>query len=144
MNLKEIVAVSGKKGLYKLISHDKNRMIVESLADKTRMPVFVSSRPSALDNISIFMYEEDMTLQKAFKIIFQANNSDKVPENRISNDIELKKYMEEVFPEYDKNRVHVSDMKKLFAWYNILHENSLLVFDDTDEETETNTESDKN
>ena len=143
MNLKEIIMISGKRGLYKLISHDKNRMIVESLEDKSRMPVFISAKPSALDNIFIFTYNEDMPLKKAFKKIFEANNSGKVQENRIANDVEIKKYMEEVFPEYDKTRVHLSDMKKLFAWYNILHEKNILSFDEADEETDTESETEK-
>ena len=136
MNLKEILAVVGKKGLYKLVSHEKNRMIVESLDDKVRMPVFPSSRPSALDNICIFTDEGDVTLSDVFKLIFQANNGGKVQDNRIANDVELKKYMAEILPKYDKTKLHVSDMKKLFSWYNILHEYNLLSFDEPEEATE--------
>jgi len=137
MNLKEILAVTGKRGLYKVVSHEKSRIIVESLLDNTRMPVFPSSRPSALENIIIFTEEEDMPLEKVFKKIFEATQGGKVQENRIANDVELKKYMEEILPQYDKTRVHVSDMKKLFVWYNILQENNLLSFEDENEETES-------
>ena len=137
MNLKEILAVTGKRGLYKVVSHEKSRIIVESLLDNTRMPVFPSSRPSALENIIIFTEEEDMPLEKVFKKIFEATQGGKVQENRIANDVELKKYMEEILPQYDKNRVHISDMKKLFTWYNILQENNLLSFEDENEETES-------
>jgi len=143
MNLKEILAITGKRGLYKVISHEKNRIIVESLVDKTRMPVFSSSRPTSLDNISVFTYEEDMPLEKVLKKIFQATEGNKIQDNRVANDAEMKKYMEEILPDYDKTRVHVSDMKKLFMWYNILHENSLLSFDDAEvegTESETNKE----
>ena len=145
MNLKEILSVSGKKGLYKLISHEKNRIIAESLVDKSRMPIFPASRPSALDNITVFTYEEDLPLEKIFKIIFQATNGNKIQENRLANDAEMKKYMEEILPQYDKTRVHVSDMKKIFYWYNLLQESDLLSFDDEKEEIEVNTneESDK-
>ena len=136
MNLKEILAITGKKGLYKVVSHEKNRIIVESLIDKTKMPVFSSSRPSSLENITIFTEEEDMPLEKVFKKIFEATQGGKVQENRIANDVEMKKYMAEILPEYDKTRVHVSDMKKLFAWYNILQECNLLSFDEENEETE--------
>ena len=137
MNLKEILAVTGKRGLYKVVSHEKSRIIVESLLDNTRMPVFPSSRPSALENIIIFTEEEDMPLEKVFKKIFEATQGGKVQENRIANDVELKKYMEEILPQYDKNRVHISDMKKLFTWYNILRENNLLSFEDENEEAES-------
>ena len=137
MKLKEILAVSGKKGLYRMVSHEKNRIIVESLEDKTKMPIFPSSRPTALENITIFTNDEDMPLEKAFERIFQVTQGAKIQADRIAKDIELKEYMEKVFPEYDKVRVHLSDMKKLFSWYNILHENNLLVFDETEnDETE--------
>jgi len=143
MDLKEILSVSGKRGLYKLVSHEKNRMIVESFEDNTRMPVFPSSKPSALDNIFIFTTGEELPLKKVFERIFQATNGEKVQNNRVANDVELKKYMEEIIPEYDKNRVHLSDMKKLFAWYNILHEHNLLSFEEEEaEEPAAETETD--
>ena len=145
MDLKEILSVSGKRGLYKLVSHEKNRMIVESFEDNTRMPVFPSSKPSALDNIFIFTTGEELPLKKVFERIFQATNGEKVQNNRVANDVELKKYMEEIIPEYDKNRVHLSDMKKLFAWYNILHEHNLLSFEEEEaEEPAAETETDAN
>ena len=144
MNLKEILTVSGKRGLYKLVSHEKNRIIVESVEDQSRMPVFPSSRPSALDNIFVFTNEEDMPLEKVFKVIFQAREGGRIEDNRMVNDVELKKYMEEILPQYDKTRVHASDMKKLFSWYNILHDNDLLHFDDNDTaETDTESETQK-
>ena len=141
MDLKEILAVSGRKGLYKLVSNEKNRMIVEALDDKVRIPVFASSRPSSLNDICIFFNNnEDMPLKDVFKLLFQANDGCKIQDNKIANDVELKKYMAEVLPEYDKTKVHVSDMKKLFAWYNILLEHNLLSFDDTEEAAKTEAE----
>jgi len=137
MDLKEILAITGKKGLYKVVSHEKSRIIVESLLDNARMPVFPSSRPSALENITIFTEEKDMPLEKVFKKIFETTQGGKVQENRIANDVELKKYMEEILPQYDKTRVYVSDMKKIFVWYNILLDNDLLSFEDENEETES-------
>lgn len=132
MNLKEILTVSGKKGLYKLVSQGKNNIIVESLDDKSRIPVFVSTQASSLNDICIFTNDEDMPLENVFKKIFQVTAGDKIQNNKIGNDIELKKYMDEILPEYDKTRVHTSDMKKLFAWYNILQENNLLLFDNAE------------
>ena len=140
MNLKEILAVPGKRGLYKLVSHEKNRMIVESLDNQVRMPVFASSRPSSLNDICIFTDEGDMVLKDVFKLIFEANSGEKVQENKLANDMELKKYMEEILPKYDKTKLHVSDMKKLFSWYNILQEHDLLSFDETEEEAEAKTD----
>ena len=142
MDLKEILVISGKKGLYKLVSHGngKRNIIVESMEDKSRIPVFTSSPASSLNDICIFTTGEDVPLKDVFQKIFQAESGEKVQENRVSNDVELKKYMEEILPEYDKNRVHVSDMKKLFSWYNMLHENGLMSFDETEVEAETEVE----
>ena len=142
MDLKEILVISGKKGLYKLVSHGngKRNIIVESMEDKSRIPVFTSSPASSLNDICIFTTGEDVPLKDVFQKIFQAESGEKIQENRVSNDVELKKYMEEILPEYDKNRVHVSDMKKLFSWYNMLHENGLMSFDETEVEAETEVE----
>jgi len=132
MNLKEILTISKKKGLYKMVSQGKNSIIVESLENKLRMPVFTSSQVSSLNDICIFTDDEDVPLEKVFKKIFLTTSGDKVQESRMANDVELKKYMEEILPEYDKNKVHVSDMKKLFVWYNILYDNDLLIFEDNE------------
>ena len=136
MDLKEILVVSGKKGLYKLVSQGKNNIIVESMENKSRMPVFTSSQVSSLNDICVFTNDEDVPLKSVLHKIFQTTAGGKVQENRTSTDAELKKYMEEILPEYDKNRVHVSDMKKLFSWYNMLHENGLLIFDEKETEAE--------
>ena len=140
MDLKEILVISGKKGLYKLVSQGKNNIIVEAMENKSRMPVFTSSPVSSLKDICVFTNDEDVALKDVFFKIFQTTSGEKVQESKISNDVELKKYMEEILPEYDKARVHVSDMKKLFSWYNILHENGLMVFDDEEKEPETEPE----
>lgn len=132
MNLKEILTISGKKGLYKLVSQGKNSIIVESLENKSRMPVFTSSQVSALSDICIFTDEEDLPLAKVFKKIHETTAGERVQESRMANDAELKKYMEEILPEYDRTKVHVSDMRKLFVWYNALHENDLLAFDEAE------------
>jgi hypothetical protein len=142
MNLKEILTVPGKRGLYKLVSQGKNNFIVESLADGSRMPIFASHQASALNNICIFTNDKDVPLKDVFLHIFQATNGGKVAENKMKDVSELKNYMEEILPDYDKDRVHVSDMKKLFLWYNLLHEYNLLSFDDTEANEDTKADDD--
>lgn len=129
MNLKEILIVSGKSGLFKLISKGNNNIIVESIIDKTRMPLFASSRASSLNDICIFTIEEDIPLVKVFENIYTKENGGKCIDASKSNPNELKLYMESILPNYDKDRVHVSDMKKLFSWYNLLLENNILSFE---------------
>ena len=126
MDLKKILAVPGKPGLYQLVSQGKSSIIVESLLDKSRMPVFASKQASSLGDICIFTMDEDMPLEKVFQRINEATNGNKTIDIASLDSAGLKNYMEEILPEYDKDRVHVSDMKKLFSWYNILHENNML------------------
>ncbi|MDR1182038.1 MAG: DUF5606 domain-containing protein [Bacteroidales bacterium] len=142
MNLKEILSVPGKSGLYKLVSKGKNSFIIESLADGSRMPIFASHQSSALNDICVFTSDRDVPLKEVFERIFQDAQGDKVAENKIKIVSELKNYMEKILPDYDKNRVHVSDMKKIFTWYNILHEHNLLSFDETNVDDETKADND--
>jgi hypothetical protein len=128
MNLKEIITIPGKKGLYKVVYQGTKNIIVESLLDHARIPIDASDQASALNNISIFTSEEDMPLEKVFKLIFQVNNGEKIDLDKIKTAEELKKYMNEILPLYNKSKVYVSDMKKLFSWYNILLESNLMSF----------------
>ena len=134
MDLSEILAINGKAGLFKLISKGKNNFIVESLTDRKKTPAFSHEGLSSLDNIAIFTYEDDVPLVNVFKAIYTKENGEKVPD--ISKDSnQLKKYFEEVLPNYDKERVYAHNMKKVLMWYNILHEEGLLDF--TEEATES-------
>jgi len=133
--LKGILAVSGHAGLFKMVSNTKNALIVESLIDKKRMPAYATSKISALEDIAIFTDEGDVHLSEVFKNIFEKENGGKAVSHKASGN-ELKAYMEAVLPNYDEDRVYVSDMKKIFQWYNLLHENELLNFDEEEVETE--------
>lgn len=125
MDLKGILAITGKPGLYKLISQTKTGALVESLVDKKRMPAFAHERISSLKDITMFGNEEDKPLIDIFQNIYKMEDGKECISHK-SSDKELKDYMEKVFPDYDKDRVHLSDMKKLFSWYNILLTNNLI------------------
>lgn len=129
MKLNEILTIVGKSGLHQLVSRSKSGIIVESLIDKKRYPVFGNDRVSTLEEITMFGNSEDLPLKTILKNIFDVENGGKAIDSKSSND-ELKKYMLKVFPDYDVNRVYVSDMKKLFSWYNQLHEHNLLNFEE--------------
>lgn len=134
MNLKEIITVSGKSGLYKMVSRGNNNVIVESLTDKSRMPVFASMQASSLNDICMFTYSEDIPLKQVLQNIYNIEQGAKTIDAKKASSDDLKNKMAAVLPEYDRERVHVSDMKKLFTWYNILQENNLLVFNEEEEE----------
>ena len=125
MKLEEILSVSGKPGLYKLISQSKSSFIVESLEDKKRFPVFQNNQVSSLDNISIFTEDEPVALAEVFVKIFHKENGKHTPD--FNNDIkQIEQYIAEILPEYDKDRVYPKDMKKMVQWYNILLDNSYI------------------
>ncbi len=133
--LKDILAISGKSGLYKFVSQGRQGIIVESLENKTRTHTSATAKISALEDIAIFTDDEDVPLKDVFKAIHEKENGGKAISHKSSAN-ELKSYLEEVLPEYDKDRVYVSDIKKLIQWYNILHDYDMLNFDEEDEKVE--------
>ncbi len=142
MDLTEILSISGKPGLYKMISHTKNGMLVESMNDQKRFPVFSHEKISSLEEISIFTETDDIPLKEVFQKIHEMLEGNKALGHKSSSD-ELKDFFDDVIPDYDKERVYVSDIKKVIQWYNILHEKDLLDFtpeEETEKEKETDTE----
>lgn len=131
--LKGILAIAGHSGLFKMVSNSKNALIVESIIDKKRMPAYASSKISALEDIAIFTDEGDVQLVEVFKNIKEKENGGQAVSHKASGK-ELKSYMTEILPNYDEDRVYVSDMKKVFQWYNILQENDMLDLEASEEE----------
>lgn len=122
--LKGLLAIAGQRGLFKMVSQAKNSIIVESLLDGKRMPAYATSRISALEDISIYTEDEDVKLFDVFKTIYEKEKGGMAISPKSSGN-ELKVYFEEILPLYDKDRVYVSDIKKVITWYNILIENKL-------------------
>jgi len=140
MNLAEIMSISGKPGLYKMISHTKTGMLVESMQDQKRFPVFAHEKISSLEEISIFTETDDIPLKEVFKKINDLVEGEKALSHK-SPASELKDFFDDAVPDYDKERVYVSDIKKVIQWYNVLHEMELLDFtEEEDEVTEDDTE----
>ncbi len=125
MDLSKIMTVSGKPGLYKVVAQTRNGLIAESLQDGKRIPIFATDRSSTLEDISVFTYEKDMPLKEVLWAIYQKYDGQEGPDPKSSPD-ELKTAFEEILPDHDKDRVHVSDMKKIFSWYNILLEKDMI------------------
>ena len=120
MNLTGIIAITGRVGLYKVVAQGKNNLIVESLEDKKRFPAYASDRISALEDISIYAYDEDVALKVIFDSIYAKENGGIAPSHKEDKKV-LESYLLEVLPKYDQERVYISDIKKLFQWYNLLH-----------------------
>ena len=119
MELKEILAISGQPGLYKFVAQSVRGVIVESLLDGRRMNASANAKVSALSEISMFTEGEDIALADVFTRIY-AHTGGKEAISPKESPEKLKAAFAEVLPEYDRDRVHVSDIKKCFAWYNTL------------------------
>ena len=124
MDLSNILSITGKGSLYKLISRAPNSFIVEGLEDGHRFPAFSHDGVATLDNIAIFTEDEEVSLQSVFQSIFKKENGQKIVVPKDNN--ALKAYFAEVLPNYDRDRVYVSNIKKVLAWYNILTEHQLI------------------
>jgi hypothetical protein len=132
MNLTGIIAISGKPGLYKVIAQGKNNIIVESIEDKKRTPAYSSDRISALDDISIYTTDGDSPLKEIFVSIFTKENGKETLSHK-EDSAKLKKYLLEVLPNFDQERVYGSDIKKVFQWYNSLLKAGVLVLEEKEE-----------
>jgi hypothetical protein len=126
MNLKDLLAISGETGLFKYTAQGRNAIIVENLETGKKTSVHGSAKVNSLTDISIFTENEDIPLSNVFDKIYEKENGGKAIDPKSSAD-NLKKYFEEVLPEYNKDRVFVSDIKKVFTWYNKLHDLNLLI-----------------
>ena len=131
--LKEILSISGKPGLQKLVSNSSNAIIVESLIDGKRFPAYSNSKIIALEDISIYTETEDLPLKEVFKRIYTKEEGKQILSHKEANE-KIIAYFNEIVPEYDKDRVYTSDMKKIIQWYNLLTEKGLLNFTEEEEE----------
>lgn len=137
--LKTILSISGKPGLYKLVSNSKNMVIVESLADNKKIPIHPRDKVVSLGDISIYTETDDVPLKSILASIKEKENGAKVSISANSKPEELKRYFEEVLPEFDKDRVYPTDIKKIINWYNIIIESGF-DFEQEDISSEENTE----
>ena len=119
MELKDILAISGQPGLFKYVAQSQRGVIVESLLDGKRMNASATARVSSLTEISMFTEDEDIPLADVFTNSWNyTEGKEIIPHNDTADKIQAE--FAKVLPEYDRDRVHVSDMKKCFAWYNLL------------------------
>ena len=131
MDLSKILSISGKSGLYKVISQMKNAVLVESLTDKHRFPAFSHEKVSSLEEIAVFTASEDKPLKEILKAMFEKEGGKPAIDAKSDNK-QLQAYFLEVVPDYDTDRVYISDIRKIISWYNLLAEQNLLDFTEKD------------
>lgn len=120
MNLEGILNVSGKPGLFKVVSQAKNSLIVESLTDGKRGPLHSQAHANMLEEIGIYTYDDTKPLAEIFDSIAKKENGKATISHKSSTN-ELTNYFREILNDYDEERVYLSDIKKVIQWYNALH-----------------------
>jgi|TARA_R110002049_G_scaffold24588_11_gene86992 hypothetical protein len=119
MEFNKIIAVTGKAGLYQVVSQSKNAIIVSSLTDDKRVAINATQNVSLLENIAIYTYEEDIPLLNVFKAMFEKTEGKEAISHKESSK-KLEAFFAEVLPDYDAERVYTSNIKKVIQWFNLL------------------------
>lgn len=140
MNLDEILSVSGKPGLYKLITQTRNGLLAESLDDQKRIAVSASQQVSSLKDIAIFTYSEEVPLAEVFASMISYEEENGLPDPKAEKQV-LIDFFAAILPEFDRERVYPSNIKKVLNWYFKLKEHQLLS-DTEDESVDEATETD--
>ena len=139
MELRTVLSIAGKPGLFHLIAHRKNGVVVESLIDGQRTSIPATANVSSLGDIAIYTYEEEVPLREVFKAMAEVTEGKEALSHKSSKN-ELEDFVGEVLPKFDQERVYASDIKKVVQWFNILVKNDLLSILDAEESTEATAE----
>ncbi len=115
-----ILSISGKPGLYKLVSQGKNMLIVEELATGKRRPEYMRDKVMSLADIAMYTTEEDVPLYTIYNNISKLENGKAVDINALASDDDVREYFAKVLPDFDRDRVYTSDIRKALSWYNQL------------------------
>lgn len=133
---KRILAISGKPGLYSLVSQGKNMLIVENIETGKRMPAYASDKVLSLGDIAIYTTGDDKPLYQVMEALREKQDNKPVDLKELNTSEKLREFFGTVLPEFDRDRVHNNDIKKLFNWYNLLIANGITDFK-VEEESET-------
>lgn len=137
--LEKIISVSGKSGLFKVVSAGKIAVVAESLVDGKRQPILSSQRVSTLADISMFTYEEDIPLKQVLLNMKNIYGEENGPSSDLTGSA-LREEFQKILPGFDEDRVYDSDIKKLFSWYGLLKSRDMLDFEATEESTSAESE----
>ncbi len=130
MSLSKILAITGKPGLYQLVTQTRGGFLAESLTDGKKVNVNMRSNVSMLNEIAIYTYTEEVPLREVFTKIKDKENAAATSVSHKASKKELETYFSEVLPGYDEERVYPSDIKKVIRWYNTLQQKDLLNFEE--------------
>ncbi len=126
MSLDKVISISGKPGLYKLITQTRGGFVAESLIDNKRISVSMQNNVSVLSEIAIYTLTEEIPLSQVFINIKEKENGEKASVKAKDSKDKLEEYFFNVLPDYDEDRVYASDIKKVIQWYNLLQEHNML------------------
>jgi hypothetical protein len=140
MSLDKILAISGKPGLYEIVTQTRTGAVVESLIDKKRITVGTHSNISILSEIAIYTLTEEVPLCEVLKKVKEKENGEPTSISHKDGKLALEEFFFEVLPEYDEDRVYPSDIKKVIQWYNLLQKNNLLDTLEAEEENDSSEE----
>ena len=135
MVLKDILSISGEPGLFKFIAQGKNAIIVEHIETGRRNSAFSSAKVSSLEDISVFTEGEDLPLGKVLDRLFEKESGGPAIDSKADAE-KLRGYFEEVVPDYSREKVYLSDIKKIILWYNLLQKKGMLVKEEPEKEAE--------
>ncbi|MCH5220945.1 MAG: DUF5606 domain-containing protein [Muribaculaceae bacterium] len=135
--IKGILSITGKPGLYRLLSRGRNSLIVENLATKKRMPTYAHEKVISLADITMFTEHGDEPLPNVFQKVFDFTEGKAVDVKSFASDGDIRDYFGKILPDFDSERVYTSDIRKLFSWYNQLIDAGITEFNEPEEEEST-------
>ena len=133
--LRTILAITGKPGLFKIISHGNRMLLVEDLTTKKRTPVHTRDKVVSLGDIAMYTEGDDKPLSEILDLVYANKNGEKIDVKGMDNDA-LRAQFADILPDYDRDRVYPSDIKKLFTWYNLLMDAGFTKFTEDEKEEE--------
>lgn len=136
MSIEKILSISGKPGLFKLLTQTRTGFVVESLIDGKKLTLGLRSNISLLSEIAIYTLTEEVPLIEIFKKIQDKENGGKSSVGHKESKDKLEEYFFDILPDYDEDRVYASDIKKILRWYNQLHEKGFNDFEPEEKEDE--------
>ena len=143
MKISDILAISGKPGLYKVLASSSKNLVVASMLDGKRISVPVTSRVSSLGDITMYTHKEDISLREILNNMHDKSKGAKGPEHNSASAQEIKDFVDSVVADLDHDRIYNSDLKKLVQWYNILLIKNALPLAEEEEETEKGSDAEK-
>lgn len=140
MSLEKVIAIAGKPGLFKLVVQTRAGFVAESLIDKKRLSVSIQHNISVLSEIAIYTLTEEVPLNDVLLKIKEKENGGPTSVEPKDNNDKLEEYFFNILPDYDEDRVYVSDIKKVIQWYNLLQKHQMLDLLEISDETKSDEE----